>query len=112
MVRAIKAYLVKTKKVRRSKQLLLSYIKPNGAISRDTLARWTVAMLTKAGVNTKKYAAHSTRGAVASNARTLGVSVKTILACAGWKTSLSFAKHYNKKVETTATMATRLLRKS
>ena len=111
VVRAIRMYVNKTKKIRTSNQLLLSFIRPNKPISRDTLARWTVTMLAKAGINTKKYASHSTRGAVASKARTLGVSVKTILQCAGWKTSISFAKHYNKKVETSDTMATRLLRK-
>ena len=111
VVRAIRQYIKITKDIRKSSQLLISYIHPNGPISRDTLARWTVRLLGKAGVNTGKYASHSTRGAVASNARTLGVSVKTILACAGWKTSLSFAKHYNKKVESGASMADQLLNK-
>lgn len=111
VVRAIKAYVKATDKFRKAKQLLLSYIKPNGPISRDTLARWTIQMLSKAGVDTKRYASHSTRGAVASNAKSLGVSVKTILACAGWKTSVAFARHYNKKVENKEDMAQTLLRK-
>ena len=111
VVRAIKQYLKVTKNIRKSKELFVSYIRPNGPISRDTLARWTVKVLDKAGVNTKRYSSHSTRGAVASNARTLGVSVKTILACAGWKTEVSFARHYNKKIEARDDMANRLLRK-
>jgi hypothetical protein len=99
VVRAIKAYIKLTKKIRKSNQLLISFIKPNGPISRDTLARWTIRVLTLAGVDTKRYSSHSTRGAVASSARALGVSVKTILSCAGWKTSVSFARHYNKRIE-------------
>ena len=111
VVRAIKAYLKITVKIRNSNQLLLSYVRPNGPISRDTLARWTIVVLAKAGIDTKRYASHSTRGAVASNAKTLGVSVKTILACAGWKTSVAFARHYNKRVEKRSDMASKLLRK-
>ena len=67
-------------------------------------------MLKMAGVNTDKYSAHSTRGAVASGARQLGVSVKNILAHAGWKTEKSFARHYHKRVEKTTKVAKALLR--
>lgn len=111
VVRAIRKYVVVTQKLRKSNQLLLSFIRPHGPISRDTLARWTIRVLAKAGVDTKKYSAHSTRGAVASNAKALGVSVKNILANAGWKTAVAFARHYNKKVERKDDMASKLLKK-
>ena len=49
-------------------------------------------MLKTAGVNTDKYASDSTCGVMASKARLLGISVKKILAHAGWK-------DYNKRLE-------------
>lgn len=110
VVRAIKAYISCTKDLRKNNQLLVSYIRPHGPISRDSLSRWTLRILAAAGIDTKRYAPHSTRGAVASKARGLGISIKTILANAGWKTALSFAKHYNKKLEK-QNMASRLLNK-
>ena len=97
VVSAIRAYFSKTKEIR-SCQLLVSFIKSHKAISRDTLARWTIGILKFAGINTNKYASYSTRGAMVSKARQLGILVKCILAHAGWKTARSFAQHYNKRI--------------
>lgn len=110
VVKAIKMYIIRTESLRKNDQLLLSYIRPYGPISRDTLTRWTLRVLATAGIDTKRFAAHSTRGAVASKARHLGISVKTILKNAGWKTSIAFARHYNKKILGQETMASTLLR--
>ena len=110
VVRAIRTYVDRTKSRRKHNQLLLSYIKPYGPISRDSLSRWTLRVLDAAGIDTNRFAAHSTRGAVASNARALGVPINTILKNAGWKTSIAFAKHYNKRVERQGDMASTLLR--
>ena len=110
VVRAIKTYVIRTASRRKHNQLLLSFIKPFGPISRDTLSRWTLTILKEAGINTNRFAAHSTRGAVASNARSLGIPVATILKNAGWKTSIAFARHYNKRIENQGAMAAALLR--
>ena len=109
VVAAIKQYIALTADLRTSKQLLVSYIKPHGPISRDTLARWTLRSLKQAGVNTSDYAPHSTRGAMASKARMLGISVRNILVHAGWKTQRSFARHYNRRVEKRSKVAEKLL---
>ena len=109
VVRALKAYIVRTKVIRISKQLLVSFIRPHGPISRDTLARWTMQTLNRAGIDTNRYGAHSTRGAAASGAKALGISVKAILKHAGWKTERAFAKHYNKNIEKSDNVAKRLL---
>ena len=98
IVRALREYISRTAKLRSSEQLLISFIKPHGPISRDTLARWTVRMLKRAGVDTGQYSSHSTRGAMVSKARLLGVSVHRILKHAGWKTHKAFAKHYDRRV--------------
>ena len=63
-VRAIKAYVKATKEVRRAnEQLLISFQPPHRPISRDTLARWTLQVLSMAGIDIQKYQGHSTRGA-------------------------------------------------
>ena len=105
IVSAIRTYLSKKKQIRRSRQLLVSYIKPHKEISRNTLARWTIGILKLAGVNTRKYTSHSTGGVMMSKARQLGVSVNHILAHAGWKTARSFAQNYNKRIEKSGGLA-------
>ena len=67
VVKTLKRYLKQTKNIRQDDQLLIAYIKPHRAISRDTLARWTLIILQKAGINTQKYKGHSTRGAFTFN---------------------------------------------
>ena len=52
VVRTIKRYLNGTLGVRRNSQLLLSFVQPHGPISRDTLSRWTLKVLTLAGIDT------------------------------------------------------------
>ena len=64
VVRTLKEYVNQTKKLKgEEKKLLVSFAAPHARISRDTLSRWTLFVLNKAGVDTKKYASHSTRGA-------------------------------------------------
>ena len=109
VVSAIRNYIFKTSEIRSSSKLFVSYIKPHGAVSRDTIARWTLRVLKTAGVDTNEFTAHSTRGAMASKARLLGVSVRRILKHAGWKTQRSFARHYNKKVQKRSKVADKLL---
>jgi len=109
VVAAIRQYISVTSKIRKTQQLLVSFIKPHGPISRDTLARWTLLVLKEAGVDTSSYAAHSTRGAMVSKARLLGISVRSILAHAGWKTQRAFARHYDKRIEKRSVIAETLL---
>ena len=110
VVATLREYLSRTQNIRKSDQLLISYIKPHGPVSRDTLARWTINVLKLSGVDTNRYSAHSTRGAMVSKAKLLGVSVKAILKHAGWKTEHAFAKHYDKRVEKHKNIARTLLK--
>ena len=114
VVRTLKEYLEKTKPLRKGQQqLLVSYMAPYKAISRDTLARWTVKTLDLAGIDTSKYKGHSTRGASASAARKLGVPINLILKQAGWKNEFSFARYYDKNIDQDETdMGQTLLRNS
>ena len=99
VVRTLKVYLRRTDEVRKHDQLLLSFVKPHGPISRDTLARWTVRTMELAGLNVEKYKGHSTRGATASAARRLGVPLNLIMKRASWRNVESFARYYNKELD-------------
>ena len=100
VVRTLKEYLVRTEGLRGGqKQLLISFVRPHGAISRDTLGRWTLLVLRLAGIDTSRYKSHSTRGAAASAAKRIGVPLNLILKQASWKCEESFARHYDKQIE-------------
>ena len=99
VVEVLKVYLKRTELVREFSQLLLSYISPHNPIERGSLARWTLATMRLAGIDTTEYGAHSTRGAAASAAKAVGLNVNLILKNAGWKGEDSFARFYDKRVE-------------
>ena len=60
VVRTLKEYLKRTEAYRKDRHLLLSFVKPFGPISRDTLARWTIKVMSLGGVDVEKYGGHST----------------------------------------------------
>ena len=61
VVRTLKEYLKRTEGLRgEDKQLLVSFVAPHRAVSRDTLARWTLKVLDLAGIDTSQYKGHST----------------------------------------------------
>lgn len=100
VVRTIKAYLCIVGPHRKQiKQLLISLNRPFHAITRDTVARWTLHTLKAAGVDTQVYKSHSTRGASASATRASGVNINLIMKHAGWRCEESFARHYNKQLD-------------
>ena len=99
VVRCLKCYLNKTQYVRSYSKLILSFMRPFKPISRDTLARWTVKVMEMAGLDISKYRSHSTRGAATSAAKRLGVPLNIIMRQASWRSSSSFAKFYDKKLE-------------
>ena len=110
VVRALTRYYQRTHKVRRGRtQLLLSYITPNAPISRASLARWTINVLTLAGVDTAKYKGHSTRGASASSAKAMGASLNAIMRNACWRDAKSFGIYYHKNIEDPAAVQRAIL---
>ena len=56
-------------------QLLITYNKPHRAASSDTIGRWLKTVMTKSGIDTQQFGAHSTRAAVASPPFSKKVSV-------------------------------------
>lgn len=96
-VKAVSMYLRETKNIRGSEtQLLISHLKPHGKVTSSTVSRWIVDMLSMAGVDTAMFRAHSTRGAATSASHRLGVSMRDIQECAGWKSDSTFSKFYHK----------------
>jgi integrase len=80
-------------------QLLLSHIRPHGAVSRDTIRRWILLTMGNAGIDTSIFKAHSTRAASTSKALKKEVPLQSILNAAMWKSDSTFAKFYNKPVK-------------
>lgn len=77
-------------------QLLLSYHKPHNPVSTATIGRWLKEVLKRADTDIQKFSAYNTRSASVSAAKTLNISVKTILDAAGWSNAETFAKFYGR----------------
>ena len=96
----MKEYLKRTKMLRKNTdKLLISYRKPHGPVSRDTIARWIKTVLLRAGIDISKFTAHSVRAAVTSKAKQT-IPVGKIMEKAGWSNERTFAKYYDKTIVT------------
>lgn len=75
LVRCLKTNITRTK-VRRGQidQLLISTVKPYRAVGRGTLSNWVKKMLGRAGIDTGKYKAHSTRSVATSDVTRKGIN--------------------------------------
>lgn len=99
-VRCLKEYIFRTNKLRQGEdQLLIKSRKPYGKISRNTVSSWTKKVFREAGIDTKRFGAHSTRAASTSAALQAGINLNSLLQQASWKNAETFAKHYNKTIE-------------
>ena len=76
--------------------LFLSYIKPHGAVTSTTVARWVKSTLAQAGIDTTKSKAHSSRSASSSAAYEAGVALPDIMEAADWSTVFTFTKFYHR----------------
>lgn len=97
-VRTLKCFLSKTKDLRKSRQLFVSYSNFK-AVSTSTIARWLKYVLDLAGVDTNTYKAHSFRGASVSAAFMKGCRVSDILKTADWSSVKNFKKFYLRDIE-------------
>jgi hypothetical protein len=98
IITTLRAYLSRTEATRSDcTQLLLTYRKPVHAASRDSIRRWTKAVLQQAGVDLSIFRPHSTRSASTSKVATK-LPLSTILATAGWSNESTFTKYYQKPV--------------
>jgi len=96
-VTTLRAYQERTRDRRKDKehsQLFISLIKPYNAVTSSTIARWLKSVLTKSGIDTGIFKAHSIRGASTSAAANAGVTTNDILNAADWSSESVFQKFY------------------
>ena len=103
VVRAIRDYLNRSSKWRERgdigrHQLMLIFVEPHKSVVSCTVEAWLVRMLCCAGINTKDFKAHSTRGASTSKAQAKGLSCKEILEAARWSKATTFRRHYLRNI--------------
>ena len=99
VVTTLKEYLTRTKSAREThRQLLLSYVKLYGPVSRDTISHWVMFVLQSSGIDVNLFKPHSTRSASTSKAKLSDVPLADILDKAGWKSESTFATFYDKKI--------------
>ena len=96
----LKEYLARTKDIRGKSEnkLLLSYIRPYKAVTRDTISRWINLVMTRSGIDTNVYGSHSVRSASTSKAKLKMVPVTDILQKAGWSRQSTFTKFYDREI--------------
>ncbi|KAM8971981.1 uncharacterized protein RCH25_017586 [Pelodytes ibericus] len=75
-------------------ELFLALRRTHSPISTTSLARWIKWVLTEAGVDTTVFTPHSTRGAMASKAFTLGCRLEDLLKAADWSRESTFKEFY------------------
>ena len=98
-VATLKVYERKTAKfctISGRNHLFRSFIGKHGPVTSCTIARWLKSCLHKAGVDTSKFQAHSTRAAATSKAAMSGLAVEDILKAADWSSRGIFQKFYYK----------------
>lgn len=99
----LKEYLKQTAALRKDcKKLFISYVKPHGQVSRDTISRWLKIVMTRGGIDVKNISSHSVRSAAVSKASAKFVSVDKVLKVAGWSNAKTFAKFYKEKTMETS----------
>ena len=98
VIKTLDEYLVKTKKLRNTNKLLISYTKPYGPVTKDTISRWLRHIMEMSGININVFKVHSIRSASVSKAKQNNVPIHDILKTAGWSSVKTFAKFYDKEI--------------
>ena len=96
----LKEYFGRSRDLRNGhSQLLISYIKPNKAVSRSTISRWTKQVMKSAAIDVTMYTSHSIRSASTSSCEAKCFSIAEIMKAAGWSNSDTFEKFYLKPID-------------
>ncbi|XP_064631964.1 uncharacterized protein LOC135490622 [Lineus longissimus] len=100
IVDTLRHYVSRTDDACTDGALFISYVKPNKAVSRDTLSRWVSCSLRDSGVDITSFSPHSCRSASTSKMKAIGVPIDDVLHCGGWANAKTFAKFYDRPVNT------------
>lgn len=113
VVQTLQEYIRRTTPLRQTPKLLISYIRPYGAVSRATITRWAktilVLIIIRSGVDMTIFTPHSCRLAASSAALLCRVPLATLLSTAGWSNARTFGSFYNKPVCDRGVLARSLL---
>ena len=110
-VTVLREYLNRTEEIRNNNtDLFISYIKPHNSVTKNTVSRWLKTVMSKAGIDVKKYCVHSIRSASASKAKSSLVPMDDILNSVGWSNARTFAKYYDKKIEKSSSFQSAVLK--
>jgi hypothetical protein len=99
VVKTLNMYISRTKSIRKSKQLFVSFRKPHKAVSSSTLAKWMLIILELSGIDCTIFRAHSFRAAASSKLHSKGFSVKELVNCGLWKDGNTFLKFYLRNIK-------------
>ena len=75
-------------------QLFLGMVSPHRPVTTSTIARWLKQAIVASGISSE-FTAHSTRGAASTAAAMNGVTIREVMARAGWSSQDTFSKHYS-----------------
>ena len=78
--------------------LFLSVNKPHKPVTRSTITKWVLKMLDIAGIDTKKFQAHSLRAASTSKVAALGLRLSDILNMGNWSGESVWQRFYHKPI--------------
>ena len=98
LVSVFSEYVKRTKTLRKTQKLIVTYSKPHSHASKCTLSKWIKDVLKLSGIDISQYKSHSTRSASTSAAKKAGASVSAIMNAAGWTQESTFRKFYDKPV--------------
>lgn len=98
VVECLEEYIKRTKTLRSASQLFISALKPHKAVTTASIGKWIKKTLFEAGLDISMFKAHSTRAAATSAAKNAGINANIIMKTAGWTSSSTFAKFYDKPV--------------
>ena len=112
----IREYVNRTATLRKpnggeGQKLFVGVVPPHKPVGSSTIGRWTKITLSRAGVNTELFSAHSTRAAAASAAKTV-IPVDKLLKTVGWASERTFAMCYDKPIEKSQGVGEALLARS
>lgn len=95
----VNEYIDRTSLLRgQADHLFISFQKPHGKVTSQTIGRWLSTVLKSAGIH-ELYSAHSVRGASASKAASR-TDINLVLKVAGWARAQTFARFYQRSIET------------
>ena len=107
VVSHMKEYLRRTKPLRGGSKLCET---PQAYLTRNSVP-WIKTVMEAAGIYTSIFHPHSTRAAATSKAKAACVPIQEILDTAGWSSSKTFDRFYNKPASNELTFANLLLKK-